>query len=417
VIASENVPGQSARNANAPLLLFAVGGVVGLFNMATATIPFGKGFEMVALAENLARRGAYVNPFWVLDTGPSAANPPMYPLLLALIIKVFGDPRIVALVATLGNILVNAFIAAVMPGVSRIFFRDIRPGIAASILWLLSIYLMPSWDASYTAATLLAFCLFTSATIHKDSFLLPGLFAGLVTGMLFLFNPSTVLIFLPWIVYLAFEHRSTLKQTTSYTVLLLAVFTLIAFSWMFRNHQQLGSYVVRTNFGPTLHASNNDCARSSLYEEELNNCHQAYHPNTSLSEAELDRSLGEVQFDRLRFHDTQAWIHAHKSRFLWLTLARVRDFWFPPLAEHPFHAVILWIVTLFSIPGLVLMAYRRERVTLFVVLVLIAFPLLYYVVISDVRYRIPVLWLSLLPAGYLLANASQLLSKAGLARD
>jgi hypothetical protein len=79
--------------------------------------------------------------------------------------------------------------------------------------------------------------------------------------------------------------------------------------------------------------------------------------------------------------------------------------------------VILWIVTLFSIPGLVLMAYRRERVTLFVVLVLIAFPLLYYVVISDVRYRIPVLWLSLLPAGYLLANASQLLSKAGLARD
>jgi hypothetical protein len=30
--------------------------------------------------------------------------------------------------------------------------------------------------------------------------------------------------------------------------------------------------------------------------------------------------------------------------------------------------------------------------------VLLVYPMMYYIVVSDVRYRLPVLWLSLLPA-------------------
>jgi hypothetical protein len=59
----------TSRNANISFLFFALGGAVGLINMVSATIPFGEGFEMVALAKNLAVHGAYVNPFRVLDTG------------------------------------------------------------------------------------------------------------------------------------------------------------------------------------------------------------------------------------------------------------------------------------------------------------------------------------------------------------
>jgi len=48
-----------------------------------------------------------------------------------------------------------------------------------------------------------------------------------------------------------------------------------------------------------------------------------------------------------------------------------------------------------------------ERRHLFVLFVLFIYPLMYYVVVSDVRYRLPVLWLSLLPAGYFLTYSAQ----------
>ncbi len=45
------------------------------------------------------------------------------------------------------------------------------------------------------------------------------------------------------------------------------------------------------------------------------------------------------------------------------------------------------------------MIRRRADATLFVVFVLLIYPLMYYIVVSDVRYRLPVLWLTLVAAG------------------
>jgi hypothetical protein len=55
---------------------------------------------------------------------------------------------------------------------------------------------------------------------------------------------------------------------------------------------------------------------------------------------------------------------------------------------------------------------RRERATLFVLFVLLIYPLMYYIVVSDLRYRAPVLWLSLLPAGYFVFIISDRITKA-----
>jgi len=46
------------------------------------------------------------------------------------------------------------------------------------------------------------------------------------------------------------------------------------------------------------------------------------------------------------------------------------------------------------------MAYLREPIVLFMLGVLAIYPVMYYVVVSDARYRYPVLWISLLAAGY-----------------
>lgn len=67
----------------------------------------------------------------------------------------------------------------------------------------------------------------------------------------------------------------------------------------------------------------------------------------------------------------------------------------------------MWLITALSLPGLILMAKRREAVTIYILAVSAIYPLMYYVVVSDMRYRYPVLWLSLLPTGYLLREFAE----------
>jgi hypothetical protein len=56
--------------------------------------------------------------------------------------------------------------------------------------------------------------------------------------------------------------------------------------------------------------------------------------------------------------------------------------------------------TILFVPGLIVMARRREPVTAFVLFISLVYPLMYYIVVSCDRYRYPILWASQLPAGY-----------------
>jgi hypothetical protein len=380
-------------------LLLALAGVVGLFQMATHVVPFGKGFEMVAIAQNLAEHGTYANPFGVLATGPTAANPPLYPFLLAVAFRLLHSLDLVALAATAANIIANAITATLLPRVSILFYGDKRPGIVAAILWIFACPLLPAWDVEFTVLTILIFCLFTSATMAKSRSSLTAVTAGLLASALFLLNPSTLFIFGPWALWLAFERRKALGQAFAYCSITFAVLLMVGSAWGFRNKQQLGAFAIRTNLGMALYVSNNDCASPSLKESEQNFCHEAHHPNTSIEEARLLISLGEIRYDRLREADAKTWMRTHPSAFRHLTLGRIRDFWFPVPWDSRFESAVIWLATALSIPGLVIMGRRHDRVLVFVLLALLIYPLMYYIIISDVRYRLPVLWLSLLPAG------------------
>jgi hypothetical protein len=389
------------RDSDLFFLFFAAGAIAGLAGMH-GIVPFGKGFEMCALAQNLAANGNYANPFGVLATGPTAANPPLYPLILATYIKLFHGSSLVFLAAVVGNLIANALSASLLLRVSKSFFNDIRPGIMASLFWMASVELMPAWDVSFTVALLLLFILATHRMTAESGGWGAAVVNGALAGALFLLNPSTILVVLPWVAYLQLSGTANWRRLLGNSVLLVAVLSIVAFGWAFRNRLQLGSFVERTNFGMTIYASNNDCARPSLVANEENNCYQAHHPNTSLAEAQLLQSMGEPAYDRMRTEDTKAWIRSHRAAFLSLSFARLRDFWFPPIQGHPFKTLVIWLATALSVPGIFMMARQRMRLTLCMASVLFFYPLLYYVVVSDVRYRYPVLWLSLLPAGYLL---------------
>jgi hypothetical protein len=397
-------PATTTRSSSLSLYLLAAGGFAGIYDMASRPVPFGSGFEMVALAQNLARTGSFANPFSILATGPSAANPPLYPLLLALLFKIFTSVTLVAFAATLATILANALTATFLPRVSEIFFGDFRPGAVAAVLWILAVPVWPCWDVSFTVLALILFCLETQSASERQR---PGFSAftsGLLASALFLFNPSTILVAIPWMAWYAFRQRRSPKRSIAYFGVVVAMMVVTASGWAIRNHEELGKAVIRTNLGIALNTSNNDCANASLRKSEADNCYQTRNPNTSMEEAMRVRVLGEVAYDRMRVHDSRVWIESHHRKFLKLTLARVRDFWFPVPEPSLTKCAVVWIATVLSIPGLLMMIRRRMAIASFLCAVFFVYPLMYYIVVSDVRYRLPILWLTLLPCGWFLVE-------------
>lgn len=410
------------------VMMFAVG-LIGLSSQNQ--LPVMPGAEMWILAKNLATRGAFANPFSTLATGPTANNPPLYPLILAGLMKVFRVPGLIYIASVLCAIIANAFTAALLPRVSIISFGDSVPGVFAALLWLGAMQSIPGWDTNFTVAGILLFCILTApGPLAERNTMRRAVLSGTIAGLLFLLNPSSVLIIVPWIGFLLLKSGRNRSTAIKQAVLVLGLLAAFGMGWAIRNYFALGALVTRTNLGIALYVSNNDCAQSSLIRNELNNCYQTHHPNVSLAEVEELHRLGEIQYDRTRTADAEAWVRSHGARFAHLTLIRIKEFWFPATENIPATiqfanafsvphysqiwahqqnriARVMWLITALSLPGLILMARRREAVTLYILAVSTIYPLMYYVVVSDMRYRYPILWLSLLPAGYLLREIAE----------
>jgi hypothetical protein len=171
--------------------------------------------------------------------------------------------------------------------------------------------------------------------------------------------------------------------------------------WAARNYVVLGSPILfRDCLGIAVYVSNNDRAESSLVRIAHDGVFAALHPNTSLREASDLKRLGEVEYNRDRLHKALAWARANPHRFVLLTLERIREFWFPAPEDPPFHIPVR-IVTVLSFAGLALMARQRPAAALVLATAALLTAVPYYFVHSSVRFRLQILWLSVLPAGYL----------------
>jgi hypothetical protein len=384
------------------LLLFVAGFFVGCRQAFLPGFGFGRGYEMASIARNLVATGTYGNPFPPAITGLTAVSPPLYPLFLAVLMKLFGLSPFFVLAADMANVLANALVAALMPRLSRVFYKDSRPGVFAGVLWLFSMRLVPQWDVSFTVLGIVAFVLVSAATIGRTRRLslwtsLDGLIAGLVT----LANPAAILVLMPWVLFLVWRQRGAVPHVLRYGSLLLIVTGLCNLPWIVRNYTIWHQPLLRTGFGMTIYGSNNDCAQSSLFRSIADGCFQSTHPSFSGKESKLLNDLGEPDYDYRRTADAFAWIRSHPDRFRQLTVSRILKFWFPDGLNETDYA--FWLSTILFIPGLILMAKRREPVAVFVLCVSLVYPLMYYIVISDDRYRYPILWVSQIPAGYFAA--------------
>jgi hypothetical protein len=114
----------------------------------------------------------------------------------------------------------------------------------------------------------------------------------------------------------------------------------------------------------------------------------------SVEEVELIRRVGEVEYNRNRARVALDWVAREPRRFAALTARRVLEFWFP------LEAYSFWIVTALAIPGLVLLLRRRSAAGWAMVAACALFTMLYAIAEATPRYRYPILWMTLVQAGW-----------------
>lgn len=387
------------------LALFVLGLLPGLYQALHADgIGLGPGYEMAVIARNVVDYGTYGDSFRSLKTGPTATNPPLYPLFLALCIKIFKSQLLSGTIILFVNAVANALAAALLPSVSMRLWQTPVPGLVGGILSIAAARLVPAWDASFTQLGLILFCLSTIALRERISAgAYYGMTVGAGLGTLFLLSQPSLLVTLPWTALLLATGRVRRREGLQFLASLAVAALLVNAPWLARNYATWGRIVTRTNFGYTLAASNNDCAESSLVAEFSNGCYAATHPESDTAEAQRLLDLGEPAYDHLRTQEALAWISAHPGRFWQLTGARFWEFWFPVLESPYWAGYVIWGITILSIPGMLILLRERSPADCFILAVFLLYPLLYYVVVSSTRYRTPVLWLSALVAGRFVA--------------
>jgi hypothetical protein len=389
------------------LLLFVVAFLSAARNFSGGR--YGAGYEILNVAKTLAETGTFGNPYGALPTGPTAHVAPLFPMFLAMLIRLLGYSGMFVLVANVCALLVQALHAALLPHVSALFFGRQWPGVwAAAISIVLPVfYFLPEFEIMYDAVGLMLFCL-AAARFARVPSPWGALGLGAFLGILALLNPANLSIAGLWLVYLTW--RESAGRLWRFAVWIAAGAVLVISPWTIRNYVQFHQFVpVRDNLGVELYIANNDMA-AATFAENLPSFWE-HHPAASVSEAREVIRMGEAAYAESRKARAIAWMRTHPGRVFELVTTRARMFWFSDSHDSRPHAWTIILVTVLSFAGLILLAVRREAIAVFLAACWLIYPLIYYCVQFDVRYRVPILWLSLLPAGYGMAAASAKLRK------
>src|SRR3984957_12689339 len=353
---------------------------------------FDFGFEMGRIGRSLAEGQGFSNPFNE-TTGPTAWEPPLYPLLIAGVFKLFGVySRASALILLILNSVFSALTCVPIFLIAKRCFHE-RVAVWTAWTWAL----LPSvifwctrwvWETSLAALLLAVIFWLTLAMVEKDG-TMPWLQFGLLWGVAALTN-TALLSFLPvsglWVWY----HRAKLGRRSLGGVMLAAIIFAACISpWLVRNHRTFGQFVfIRSNFGAELRLGNGPGANGTWMDY--------LHPTKNILQMRRYRELGELAYVAERKGEAMAYIRQDYSRFAGLSLKRFIYYWggLPKVSENP--AMAFLRNSLFTASSVLAfcglgraLAKQHPGAWLFFWLVL-AYPLVYYFVFPHPRYRHPI---------------------------
>jgi hypothetical protein len=358
--------------------------------------------EMELVARSLALHGSFADPY-LHPSGPTAHVAPGVPALLAAVYLLFG-------IGFWGQTVTRALAAlaasiqyALLPRVASALRIPRRFGITAGLLAALIPYKSfaetteSPWEQAYVALALILLFLHTEKQwSHPLDSVRAAIVRGVYWGVATLISPLIGVVFVAVLGYEAVVWRRTGRVATA-----LAVFVLLQVPWTVRNWIELRGFVPsRSNFGIEFSVSNGPTSHA-LTEDNVSAGVLAHvHPSHDENEWRRLRELGEVAYNRERLRATLAGVERNPARFGRLTFDRVWMFWLLPSRRWR-TTLATTVVFLIGVWGLWRMPRSHGKTLIW--LILAVYPLVYYLIEIDRRYRYPIEWIFIVPAVWAVA--------------
>ncbi|RXH58771.1 ArnT family glycosyltransferase [Granulicella sibirica] len=388
---------------------------------------FEFGWEMGRIARALATGYGFADPF-TGHSGPTAWCPPLYPLLIAASFKLFGVYTALSSWAILAvNCIFSAATAPIIYKISiRTFGRDERGrSIALWSGWLWALYPAAMqyavrwiWDMSITAfffawVILLALKVRgigdpeSSNPNRPQSWILFGTAWGIIS----LLNSSLLLALPAFCLWMAWDNLRVPRRIPialrDITLAALACLALMT-PWVIRNAYALHAFVpLRANFGAEL------C-------ESVEPWNQGFPWGATVPIYESDPAfqryarLGEVNYSKQQGLRANQIIRANPRRFVGHVLQRVYFFW--SSVPHPIEKSVatevirelnFGFLSVSSLLGLALALRNRIPGAWLFFWAFALYPVLYYFITVQARFRHPLEPLICILSVYLFQSADR----------
>ncbi len=358
--------------------------------------------ETDRIALSLVKGRGYANPF-LCETGPTAFYPPLYPAIMAAVYGFLGEGLAGELAKGFFHLLLTSICVALLPMASKTLSGEAGPGLFAGFLGILSaidlVIELHGREMGLMAVLVMGAGLLFARRLRQERIgwrqgVPDGVFygAGLLVGTHLLPVMAVSLGLLAW------EKRA---HAWRYAVAVPAAAALCLLPWAVRNWMVLGQPVLlRSNFWLEQQVSNNDQSKLDVMSNLVRSEGRLHHPFTNPEECALYAALGEMRYMERKREIFLNWLRDNPLRFARLSLERARLFWFPPRGSQLVFPELQWLITSLGWAGLWVMRRRGVGIWRWFALLWLVYPLVYYTVQFDYRYRYPIQWTLLLCAGW-----------------
>jgi hypothetical protein len=359
-------------------------------------LPYG--YELGRVASAIASGNGFSSPLRFFDTGPTAWFTPIYPYFVAGIFKIWG------IFSSESKLIIEtsncAFAALTTLPIYFIAQRTFGKAVAVGAAWgwvlfPTSLFFPIIWIWDTTLAALVMALIFWATLAMRDAQTISAWAGyGALWAVGVLINPSLLSVF-PFLAgWAVWKSRRGPLSPIRMAAATLLIFAVCLVPWTIRNYRVFGKIIVlRSNFGLELWLGNNPGVPDT-WSPWL-------HPNDSREEADKYARMGEIAFmaekqreaiDFMRTHPTDT-VRFMFRRFLntWMgtTDSPVDEWSTSPWYLKAFLVLNILFPVLTFMGALFVRRSNSEDAPPYFLLLLV-FPLIFYLTHSSLRYRFPI---------------------------
>jgi len=358
---------------------------------ALGVIPFL--FESGNIAHSIATGGGFSSPFRI-DTGPTAWMTPVYPYLLAAVMKLFGPYTFASWVA---GVAVNIGFSCLV--CIPLYFAAKRiggVGLAAGAAWLWAIFpnaiqmtYQSLWDTSVSAFIATTF-FWATLRVAQSRTLRAWILYGLLGGLALMTNASLLSV-LPLLAGWAAYRQRRIRGLVAAAL----VAAICCVPWTVRNWTVFHAFIpLRSVLGLQLWCGNNPEAKVVWLGGQ--------HPIHDQAERNQYIELGEIAYMREKERNAIRYMTSHPAHEAQLIAGRFVSIWtagtptpvtdFLRTKSAWFRYVLVFniAVAFGTLAGIVILFARRSPFAFPAAVYPVVFPWAYYLTLALPRYRHPI---------------------------